>query len=119
MKILTDAYKDATFFVPYAQDKSEGVYVRPVTATLQRRLQNEAAKEAGADMGLAEGYAVVKMLQAALVGWQGFFDVTGKEIPFSEQAIREICECDPEFAAALALRIRHVARMGEVDDIKN
>jgi hypothetical protein len=119
MRILTEAYKDATFFIPYSEDKREGVFTRPVTATMQMRIQNEAVKEAGADLSLAERFVVVKTLQEVLTGWKGFYDVKGVEIPFSGRAVQEICECDPEFAAMLATRIRHVARLGEIEDEKN
>jgi hypothetical protein len=119
MRILTDAYKDATFFIPYSEDKTEGVFVRPMTSTMQIRIQNDAVKEAGADISLADRFVIAKTLQSLLVGWQGFYDVRDNEIPFSEQAIKEICECDPDFAALLATRIRHVARLGEIEDEKN
>ena len=48
-KILTDAYRDATFFVTYNEDKTEGVYLKPLTDTMKGKLRNEAQKEAGAD----------------------------------------------------------------------
>ena len=31
--ILTDRYKDSTFFIPYTLDKTEGVFVKPLTET--------------------------------------------------------------------------------------
>lgn len=116
---MTEAFKDKSFFVPLSKDKSEGVFVRPVTATLRRQVQQEAIKEAGADTSIAEFYAVVKLLQKGLTGWQGFVDMTGGEIPFSAEMVKELCECDPDFMAGLATRIQHVARMGELEDRKN
>lgn len=119
MRIMTEAFKDKAFFVPLSKDKSEGVFVRPVTATMRRQVQQEALKEAGADASIADFYTVVKLLQKGLTGWQGFQDMEGQEIPFSIEMVRELCECDPDFMAGLAARIQHVARMGEMEDRKN
>lgn len=118
-KILTDAYKDATFILPYSEDKSECAYVKPLTDTAIDRIRLDAGKEAGTDEALAGRFFLVKFLQQSLTGWQGFYDAGGEEIPFSAEAIKDICECDPEFTTAMAYRIRNVARIGMLEDEKN
>ena len=118
-KILTDAYKDATFFVPYTDDKSEGVYVRPQTETMRNRIRLKAHKEAGADESISGALFIKSFLEEAVVGWTGFVDVAGAEIPCTSEMKAQICECDPDFAAGLVSRVCHVARLGEVDDEKN
>ena len=118
-KILTDAYKDATFFIPYSEDKREGVYAKPLTDSEINRITIDAAKEGGADQDRAKRFFIKNFLQKSLTGWDGFYDVSGKDIPFGPDAIKEICECDPEFTAGLVLRLRNIARVGELEDRKN
>lgn len=118
-KILTDKYRNATFCLPFTADKSECAWVRPLSDTAIGDLRLKADKEAGADDTIANKVFLRFFLCESLAGWQGFYDVTGEEIPFSREAVREICECDPEFAGVLALRIRNVARMGELEERKN
>ena len=118
-RILTDAYRDATFVLPFTEDKSEYALVKPMTETALNALRTESAKEGGADEQLAGKIFVRKLLQKSLAGWTGFYDAGGNELPFSPEIIAEICECDPEFAALLVLRIRNVARIGELEERKN
>lgn len=118
-KVLTDAYRDATFIVPFTEDKSEYCLVRPMTDTALNSLRIEAAKEGGADEALAGRIFLKKMLQKAVVNWVGFYDVAGHELKFSPEMLAQICECDPEFAGLLSLRIRNVARLGELEERKN
>lgn len=118
-KILTDTYRNATFFVPYTDDKSEGFFVKPVTETDLLKIRIDAAKEAGADNDLADVIARRLVLQRHVQSWQGFFDVAGNEIPCTPEAIKEVCECDPAFADGMAMRVRSVARIGELEEQKN
>ena len=64
-KNLTDAYRDATFYVPYNEDRTEGVYIKPLTETAMGKMRDEAAKEGGADDKLASAIFVRKLLQAS------------------------------------------------------
>lgn len=118
-KILTDAYRNATFIVPFTEDKSEYVAVRPLSDTEMNTIRLEASKEAGCDDDLANRFFLRKLLEKSLTDWQGFYDVAGNELAFSKEIIKEVCECDSEFAAGLALRIRNVARIGEIAERKN
>lgn len=118
-KILTSGYKNKTFVLPFTDDKSECAYIKPLSDTEIRNIQLKAATEGGADEQLAAKYFTRIFLQEAITGWKGFFDVAGNEIPHSIEAIKDICECDPEFAAIMVLRIRSIARMGELEERKN
>lgn len=118
-RILTDAYRDARFFIPYTEDKSEGVTIKPLTETTMFKLRDEAAKEGGADDNMALSIFNRKMLQTCITDWVGFYDAAGKELPCTSEVIKELCECDPEFASGLLLRIRAVARIGTLEEQKN
>lgn len=118
-KVLTDAYRNSTFILTFTDDKKEYAVIRPLIDSRLSKLRVDAAKEAGADEEIAGSIFAKKLLLEAIKDWRGFYDVTGKELPYSENAIREICECDPDFAAGLALRIRNVARIGELEERKN
>lgn len=118
-RILTDAYRNATFIVPFTEDKSEFALVKPLTDTQVNNIRNDASREAGADEQLAGKFFVRKLLEKSVTGWRGFYDVAGNSLEYSRETLREICECDPEFAAGLALRIRNVARLGELEERKN
>jgi len=118
-RIMTDAYKDATFILPFTEDKSEYALVRPLSYSNLMQLRMDARKEAGADEDLFNSVFTRLFLQKSLTGWQGFYDVAGNEIPFSMDAVRQICEHDTEFAAAQLLRIRNVARFGQLAEEKN
>ena len=43
----------------------------------------------------------------------------GEPLPCTPEVIKEICECDSEFTGGLMLRIRNVARIGEIEEAKN
>lgn len=118
-RILTDAYKDKVFVIPYTDDKKECAYIKPLTNTALNRIRREASKESGTDEALFNHFFMRNSLQESIVSWEGFIDVAGEEIPYSLEMVKEICECDPEFATGMALRIRNVARFGELDDRKN
>lgn len=118
-KIMTRAYIDKTFVLPFSEEKQEFALVKPLSDTEINKITLSAAKEGGADIDLTSKYFTRLFLEASLTGWQGFYDVAGNEIPFSREMIREICECDPEFAAIMVLRIRQVAKYGELEERKN
>lgn len=118
-KVMTDAYRNATFILPYSDDKRECAYIKPLCDTEINRIRRDAAKEAGTDESLFNSFFMRIFLQEAIVGWEGFFDAGGHEISYTREMVKEICECDPEFAAGMVLRIRNVARLGELDDRKN
>lgn len=117
--VLTDAYKNRTFILPFKGDKSEMAYVKPLTDTELERIRKQAAKEGGADEMLTQKYFVRLLLIESITGWQGFYDVAGNAIPYSPEMVKEICECDPEFATQTVLRVRNIARVGELEEIKN
>lgn len=107
------------FYCPFTEDKGEYALVRPLTDTAMNELRIDAVKEAGADEALAAKIFMRRQLQKAVTGWQGFYDAAGNELRYSPEMLKEICECDPEFAGLLALRIRNVARLGELAERKN
>ena len=51
-RILTDAYKDKVFVLPYTDDKKECAYIKPLTDTALNRIRREASKESGTDEAL-------------------------------------------------------------------
>ncbi len=118
-RILTDAYRDATFCLPFSQDKSECAFVKPMTETARNEIRRRAAQEAGHGAALAERYFLRGALREAITGWKGFYDVKGNELPFSPEMIDELCACDPDFATAMLVRVLSVARAGELEDEKN
>lgn len=117
--VLTDAYKNSTFILPFIGDKSECAYVKPLTDTEIEKIRKQAAKEGGADEILVQKYFTRLFLMEAITGWQGFFDVAKNEIPYSRDMVKEICECDPEFAIQTVMRVRNIARAGELEERKN
>ncbi|MDD2966603.1 MAG: hypothetical protein PHN64_03790 [Desulfovibrionaceae bacterium] len=64
--LLTDRYKDATYFIPYTMDKSEGVFVKPLTETKRNELRNAAIQEAGQDQELFVQMLVVSLLDCVV-----------------------------------------------------
>ncbi len=118
-KVLTDAYRDATFCLPFSRDKSECAFVRPMTETRRNEIRRRITQEAGHDAILAEHYFLREVLREAVVDWKGFYDVNGQELSFSREVLDEICACDPDFASLMLARILSVARTGELEDQKN
>ena len=100
-------------------DKSEGIWVRPITRTQLNEAYRKAALEAGADAELAEALVSLRVLENSLVDWKGFFDANGNSIDYSGEILREVWENDPAMFANIYWRIREIARMGELDDQKN
>lgn len=117
--VLTDAYKNRTFILPFTADKSECAYVKPLTETDIDKIRKQAAKEGGADEVLITRYFNRAYLMESITGWQGFYDAAGNEIPYSPEMVKEICECDPAFAFETLRRVRDIARLGELDERKN
>ncbi len=118
-KVLTDQYRDATFCLPFTQDKTECVFVRPITETRRNEIRRRITREAGHDESLAAHYFMREALRESVAGGRGFRDVNGRELPFSREMLDEVCACDPDFAALMLARIMAVARTGELEDQKN
>ena len=118
-KILTDAYRDATFFVPQNVEKTEGFSCTPLPLTLQQKLLNEARKEAGGDDQLVTSIYQRKALQNCVKSWVGYTDVAGVELECSPEVIKEICNCDPSHTTNMQIRLENVARLGELEERKN
>lgn len=118
-RVLTDAYRDATFCLPFSKDKGECAFVRPMTETRRNEIRRRVMQEAGHDAALAENYFLREVLREAVTGWKGFYDVKGRELSFSREMLDEICACDPDFASLMLARILSVARTGELEDQKN
>lgn len=117
--VLTKPYLESTFFIPMKADKSEGVWVKPLTLTARKRIQNDAIQESGQDQQLAAEYLVRDTLKACVTDWKGFLDVKGVEIPYSQDVMLELLKYDPEIFSGLYVRIMSVARFGELEEIKN
>ncbi len=117
--VLTDAYRNSTFILPFTADKSECAYVKPLTDSEVDKIRKKAAKEGGADETLTAKYFTRAFLQASITDWQGFYDAAGNEISYSPEMVKEVCECDPEFANMMAFKIRNIARLGELEERKN
>lgn len=118
-RVLTDAYREKTFFIALTADKSEGVWVKPLSETDRNELRRNTLKEAGGDADVATALLSCAYLQNAVVDWKGFTDARGNDLPCSAEIIKEVCRCDPDFTTGLLLRISNVARYGMLDDEKN
>lgn len=118
-KILTEKTKNYLFFLPYSKDKSEGVWCRPLTMTRRNELQREAMQEAGMDSDLADTFLCRLLLKESIADWRGFWTPTGEDIPYSKQAVDEMCEHDPVMAMGMLTRILSIARTGDVEEKKN
>lgn len=118
-KILTEKYRDHLFFLPYSKDKSEGVWCRPLTMTRRNELRRTALQEAGMDSDLADNFLCRLLLKESIADWKGFWDPAGAAVPYSKEAVDEMCEHDPVLAMGMLTRILSIARMGDVEDQKN
>ena len=118
-QIMTANYHTSIFFVPYCVDKTEGVWVRPLSLTTRNMLRRKAAQEAGCDAEITESLLCRFILEECIVDWKGFRDVKGCDIPYNKEILRDLCEYDQVAAANLLSRVLEVARMGEIDDQKN
>jgi hypothetical protein len=117
--ILTDRYKDSTFFIPYTLDKTEGVFVKPLTETKRNDVRRATIQEAGQDNDLFNQMLVRSMLSESIQDWKGFTDPGQEEIPYSKENLKSLVSLDPDFFGALLLRVNNVARHGELVDEKN
>lgn len=118
-KILTGDYMARTFFLPFAADKSEGVWARPLTLTRRMEIQRETQAEAGMDEDIAGSYLCRGILQESIIDWKGFITPEGAEIPYSREAVKSLCENDPGMASIILDRILAMARAGDLDERKN
>lgn len=135
-KIVTDANGNPVFVTETGEDKAvdyPGLLKRLSEVNVEsgtrkqkiRALEEKLALfdgiedlKAWKDEELGSRIFMRKMLQKAVAGWAGFYDVAGNELKFSPAMLGEICGCDPEFADLLALRIRNVARFDELEERK-
>lgn len=118
-RIVTAKTRNLVFFLPYSKDKSEGVWCKPLTLTRRHELQRQAAVEAGMDSDLTESYLCRSILQETIVDWKGFWTPTGEDIPYSKEAVADMCENDPAMAVGMLTRILALARTGELEERKN
>lgn len=118
-KIVTSAYTDFIYFMPFTTDKTEGVFAKPGTRTMFNDCRREAALEAGADMELAENLAALKILQKCITDWKGFYAPNGDEIPYRPEVLKDLWENDTAMFTNIFVRHREIARMGELADEKN
>lgn len=118
-KILTNKYAESEFYIPYTVDKSEGAYAVPITETRRKEIRREVIQEAGQDEEIARELMTKHILKECLRGWKGFYDAVGAEIPFSDDAINDICKHDTEFVNSLFVRIVNIAKFGELVEEKN
>lgn len=116
-KIMTKQYENKKFFIPYSLDKTEGVWVRPLTRALRDTLQREAMLEAGMDTQLGQELLSLKVLQACVLDWKGARDTEGKDIPFSKESIREMWKYDLPMTEEMLRRVMDVARCGELAEV--
>jgi hypothetical protein len=117
--IITDRYKDSTFFIPYTPDKSEGVFVKPLTETKRNDIRRATIQEAGQDNDLFNQMLVRSMLGESIQEWKGFTDVAHEKIDYSKENLKGLIPLDPDFFGTLLLRVNNVARYGELADEKN
>lgn len=118
-QILTGEFAQRVFFLPFSTDKTEGVYVKPVTMTRRRELQHESNVEAGMDADLAMTYFIKKILQESIIDWIGFQSVEKQEVKYSKEVVADLCEHDMLMANTIFERINTMARSGELQEQKN
>ena len=118
-KILTEKYLESTFFVPYASDKSEGVWVKPLSQTKRNAIRQNSIQEAGHDVSIAEDFVLFETLKICITDWKGFYDVKGLEIPYTPEILKECMRCNMEFFNQMYIRILAVATFGELEQEKN
>ena len=117
--ILTKKFAFRTYRLPLTTDGTAFLRVKPLTAEALHRFSTNALAESGFDAEIAAAKMLRQALCECVVGWQGLEDVNGEEIPFSQEAIEDICEADPSFAQAQYERIRRVAREAKLEEEKN
>jgi hypothetical protein len=118
-KVLTEKYKNCLFFLPYSKDKSEGVWCRPLTMTRRNELRRTALQEAGMDSELADTFLCRLLLKESIADWKGFWTPAGEDIPYSKEAVDDMCEHDPVMAMSMLTRILSIAQTGNVEERKN
>ena len=117
--VLTQKYATATFMLPLNKDESAYLLCKPILASKLHDISNKTMAEAGFDSQLAAQRMVYKLLEASIVGWAGLQDLGGREIPFSAENLRDICEADIEFVSQQLERIRRIAREARLEEEKN
>ena len=118
-RILTEPYKNATFFVPWTPDKSQGFWAIPITRTVRGKLWNESILEAGTDMDIATALFKLRLLQEAVRGWRGVVDAAGKEVEFSRDALKSLWAPNTSIADDTAATALAVATIAERDALTN
>ena len=117
--VLTNKYARATFRLPLLSDGSAYLLCCPILASKLYEVSTKSFAEAGFDSQLAAHNMIYDLLSASIKGWFGLVDVEGKEIPFSLEMLKDICEADPDFASRQLERIRHIAREARLEEEKN
>lgn len=117
--ILTKKFAFRTYRLPLTPDESAFLRVKPLTADTMHRITANAIAESGFDMDIASAKIIRAALTECVAGWEGLEDVNGDPIPFSQEALEDICEADPRFAESQYERIRRVAREARLEEEKN
>lgn len=119
MRIMTESYKDKEFFVPLNVTKTEGFWCKPLATSARRSVYQDVMKESGGDVVVAAHLESEKLLLMGLTRWIGMYDMGGKEIEFSEKAIKALCEFDPDMMTEFVRRVKNIARFADMEDEKN
>ena len=115
-KFYTKAFENKAFYFDLrlkGSGEPEGVYARPIFASKEMELERKCSRE-----GRKEQFWV-EQLAYALEGWEGFCDVSGKAIPFSEENVRQLCESDPLPMRGVLFTIQNAANVRLEDAEKN
>ncbi|MDR2893571.1 MAG: hypothetical protein LBV80_10940 [Deltaproteobacteria bacterium] len=102
-KFYTKDFEDKALYFDLRNNgtgEPEGIRARPIFADKELELECKCLCEGRLDQ------LWVELLAYALKGWEGFYDVTGEIILYSEDNLRQLCNSAPEYMRALLCIIR-------------
>ena len=119
LTVLTKKFATSVFRLPLTVDGVAYILCIPVSASKQHEIMKNVMAEFGFDAQLASVKVIPALLEASVYGWHGLEDKEGKEVPYSVEMLRELCEYDAEFMEEQLKRIRRIAREGRLEEEKN
>ena len=114
--LMTKDFKDKEFYFDLRPDGTgdlDGFWAAPIFESVRQEIVRKAEANGKGNA------AWVEMLVYSMKNWQGFKDVEGTVIPFSEQNIRGLCEADPTAMLGMLSLIQDAARARVYIETKN
>lgn len=94
--------------------KSIGVWVKPITEESIRDAKHKARMKVGNEQFLYDLQYKTEILVSMTVGWKGFYDGNEVEIPYSEEALREVTYLYPFFLNSIYSHIESRKEFGKL-----